>query len=99
MAIMKLNLGKHVITISEVSGGYFTLGTRELFYDGTLINNKKSNSGDYYHCFKIKEDGKDVLYEVEIKWNPDGFNWKLKPRKHVTVTKNGKEIFSEFSYN
>ena len=74
----------HNIQIQEMS----LTGVEKVLYDGKQVSFKRTMTGGT-HIFTVKEDGEDVVYEVEIGLRWHGFtSWSV-------VRRNGVVIYSD----
>jgi hypothetical protein len=63
-------------------------GKEEVKYDGKVVSSKHTVFGGT-HVFRVKEDGEDVDYEVEIGTRWHGFS------QWYVVRRNGKVIYTD----
>jgi len=68
--------------------GMSLTGKEEIKYDGRVVSSKRTIVGGT-HIFKVKENGEDVDYEVELGTRWHGFtSW-------CVVRRNGKVIYTD----
>lgn len=68
--------------------GYSFTGKEEVKYDGRVVSSKHTMFGGT-HVFKVKEDGEDVDYEVDI-----GTRWHGLSVWYI-VRRNGRIIYTD----